>query len=139
MRDQHNQNAGTLKYEAPEVLARSYQGGSCDVWSAGVSMFVMLTGEEPFSPSAETPQGMLEEIHKKREFLFSSLGCEVLSDNAKALLQALLTVEPCQRPTAAEALTYAWTEGADEVTSPCGVNEHQSIFDVREKEGVNHQ
>lgn len=39
---------GTPEYIAPEILRGESQSLDCDVWSLGVMMFTMLTGESPF-------------------------------------------------------------------------------------------
>jgi serine/threonine protein kinase len=42
-------SCGSLKYAAPEILrGREYVGTQVDVWSCGVILFTMLTGNMPF-------------------------------------------------------------------------------------------
>ena len=41
--------AGSLNYMAPEVVNRESYGLKVDVWSALVVIFILLTGEMPFS------------------------------------------------------------------------------------------
>lgn len=53
---------GTLQYMAPEVL-EGKDGAlypPCDVWSAGVLMYVLLVGSFPFE--GETREELLESI-----------------------------------------------------------------------------
>jgi serine/threonine protein kinase len=46
--------AGTIPYNSPEVLNGLFSSRS-DVWSVGVSMFVLLTGRRPFESGRNTP------------------------------------------------------------------------------------
>ena len=44
--------AGTPYYIAPEVLDAVY-GNQCDIWSMGVSLFQILTGDLPFKGTSQ--------------------------------------------------------------------------------------
>jgi serine/threonine protein kinase len=52
---------GTPSYMAPEIVAKKeYYGAAADVWSAGVVMYVLLTGYLPFKSTDE--RGLFRKI-----------------------------------------------------------------------------
>ncbi|KAF6081674.1 hypothetical protein HJG60_008714 [Phyllostomus discolor] len=56
---------GTFAYMAPEILERQvYDGPKADVWSLGVILYRMLTGDELFVEDSEAK--VLKEIHSKK-------------------------------------------------------------------------
>jgi serine/threonine protein kinase len=53
------QEIGSPSYVAPEVLRQSYDS-SCDMWSVGVVMYILLCGEPPFP--ADTDKEILKKV-----------------------------------------------------------------------------
>lgn len=50
---------GTPAYIAPEIIAEEgYEGGTVDLWSAGVVLYAMLYGNVPFKGAD------MKELHK---------------------------------------------------------------------------
>ncbi|KAL6524864.1 Calcium-dependent protein kinase 29 [Orobanche minor] len=95
---------GSAYYVAPEVLRRNY-GKEADVWSAGVILYILLSGFPPFW--ADTDKGIFEEILEGKVDL-QSPPWHTISDSAKDLIDKMLTVDPNKRITAAEALDHPW-------------------------------
>ena len=54
-----NERFGTPHYIAPEVLKGHYNE-KCDLWSAGIILFILLSGNPPFH--AKTKEGILKKI-----------------------------------------------------------------------------
>lgn len=122
----HEDFAGSPQYTAPEVAlialhhsrlhargdlavpqasAKPLYNEKCDVWSAGVVVFVMLTGLLPFD-GATPDEVFMAVVRGTVPYQKASPG--QLSASAKAFIQALLTPHPAKRPSATEALRHPW-------------------------------
>ncbi|XP_021287531.1 calcium-dependent protein kinase 2 [Herrania umbratica] len=95
---------GSAYYVAPEVLRRRY-GKEIDVWSAGVMLYILLSGVPPFW--AETEKGIFDAI-LEGEIDFVSEPWPSISDSAKDLVCRMLTQDPKKRITSAQVLEHPW-------------------------------
>ncbi|PON84030.1 Serine/threonine protein kinase [Trema orientale] len=104
---------GSAYYVAPEVLRRHY-GKEIDVWSAGVILYILLSGVPPFW--AETEKGIFDAI-LEGEIDFESQPWPSISTTAKDLIKRMLTQDPKKRITSAQVLEHPWLregEASDE-------------------------
>eukprot|EP01064_Diplonema_japonicum_P011188 TRINITY_DN18461_c0_g2_i1.p1 TRINITY_DN18461_c0_g2~~TRINITY_DN18461_c0_g2_i1.p1 ORF type:complete len:427 (+),score=52.91 TRINITY_DN18461_c0_g2_i1:82-1281(+) len=102
---------GTPYYVAPEVITSSnkkgYSGFTCDVWSLGILLYVMLVGDVPFSGG--DLKGLLHNI-TKGVFSFPSTS---ISPQAKNCIRSIL-VMPDKRVTLTQLADDPWVaEGFD--------------------------
>ncbi|KAG5628627.1 hypothetical protein H5410_000344 [Solanum commersonii] len=95
---------GSPYYVAPEVLRKHY-GLECDIWSAGVIIYILLSGVPPFWE--ETEQGIFEQV-LKGELDFVSEPWPSISESAKDLVRKMLVRDPKKRLTAHEVLCHPW-------------------------------
>ncbi|KAK3511671.1 hypothetical protein QTP70_014551 [Hemibagrus guttatus] len=134
---------GTPTYVAPEILAETGYGVAVDVWAMGVILFVLLSGFPPFR-SPERNQEELFHLIQKGEVHFLSPYWDHVSEGAKALISALLEVNPSVRLTASQTLQNSWLlhaaaqsdqeEATD--TSDININRKDAFKSGRRKRGV---
>jgi serine/threonine protein kinase len=86
---------------APEVLSKNYRE-KCDLWSAGVLLYFMLTAKLPFT--ASTQEALHSQI-KRAQFTFPD---KELSADSKSLIKCLLNPKTDERYSASQALDHPW-------------------------------
>ncbi|KAJ7531280.1 hypothetical protein O6H91_14G038900 [Diphasiastrum complanatum] len=97
---------GSPYYVAPEVLLKHY-GPEADVWSAGVILYILLSGVPPFWD--ETEKGIFKQVlHGEIDFV--SDPWPRISDSAKDLIRKMLTPNPASRLTAYQVLCHPWVQ-----------------------------
>ena len=95
--------AGTPFYIAPEVLTGNYNE-KCDVWSAGVILYILFCGYPPFY--GENNKQILEEV-KKGKLDFSSVEWSNKSQLAIDIIRKMVTQHE-DRLFADEVLKHDW-------------------------------
>ena len=97
---------GTQEFVAPEVLEnRPAYDVSCDVWTIGVIVFILLGGYYPFRGKTETE--VLKNI-RYGNYKFRTKFWNGVSADAVSLVKSMMTVDPEERPTSAAALRAPW-------------------------------
>jgi len=95
---------GSPYYVAPEVLKRSY-GMECDLWSAGVILYILLGGLPPFW--GDTERKIFDAILVGKVD-FSDSPWPKISSKAKELVKGLLTKDTSKRLNIEQALAHPW-------------------------------
>ncbi|EXB64077.1 Calcium-dependent protein kinase SK5 [Morus notabilis] len=95
---------GSPYYVAPEVLRKHY-GPEADVWSAGVILYILLSGVPPFW--AESEMGIFRQILQGK-LDFESEPWPSISQSAKDLIRKMLDRNPNKRLTAHQVLCHPW-------------------------------
>ncbi len=80
---------GTLEYVSPEVAVGSRYDNKIDIWSVGVLIFEMLTGEAPY----DTKNIMQNPKDEYRKRILSKLPMNV-SPECQDILSKLLRINP---------------------------------------------
>ncbi|XP_077243637.1 calcium-dependent protein kinase 2-like [Tasmannia lanceolata] len=103
---------GSAYYVAPEVLRRSY-GKEIDIWSAGVILYILLSGVPPFW--AETEKGIFDAI-LQGDIDFKSDPWPSISNSAKDLVRRMLTKDPKKRISSGQVLEHPWLKEGGEAS-----------------------
>ncbi|KAK8481587.1 hypothetical protein V6N13_009274 [Hibiscus sabdariffa] len=105
---QPKSTVGTPAYIAPEVLSKKeYDGKIADVWSCGVTLYVMLVGAYPFE-DPEDPRNFRKTIQRILSVHYSIPDYVRLSKDCKHLLSRIFVADPEKRITIPEIKQHPW-------------------------------
>lgn len=106
---------GSGVYLAPEVINMEEDNKKADEWSVGVLLYILLSGEAPFKGKDDE----LKENIINGNFAIPIKDLPDITKRSKAVLTALLTVDPTERKKAKEILQMGWfdvkRDTADEI------------------------
>ena len=108
--DRLKTKVGTAYYVSPEILSGTYTH-LCDIWSAGVILYILLSGDPPFNGANDN------EIYTKiaqMKFSFPERKWKNISNDAKDLLCHMIVPEK-ERYTAEKVLSHPWFKNASDV------------------------
>ena len=96
---------GSPCYASPECLSgRPYNGLTSDMWSCGVILYAMLTGQLPWTKRNQTE--LFRQI-RSGDFSIPNF----VSPEGRSLIQGLMTVDIHKRLTAEQALVHHYFDG----------------------------
>ncbi|KAK4356267.1 hypothetical protein RND71_025238 [Anisodus tanguticus] len=99
---------GTPAYIAPEVLSRKeYDGKLADVWSCGVTLYVMLVGAYPFEDPSD-PRNFRKTLTRILSVQYSIPYYVRISKECKHLLSQIFVADPEKRITIEEIKKHPW-------------------------------
>ncbi|KAF3569654.1 hypothetical protein DY000_02019455 [Brassica cretica] len=97
---------GTPAYIAPEVLSRrEYDGKHADVWSCGVTLYVMLVGAYPFEDPND-PKNFRKTIQRIMAIQYKIPDYVHISQECKHLLSRIFVTNPAKVPLKAYMLSW---------------------------------
>mmetsp|Transcript_1393 Transcript_1393/g.4848 ORF Transcript_1393/g.4848 Transcript_1393/m.4848 type:complete len:448 (-) Transcript_1393:396-1739(-) len=110
--DYSSREVGNNKFAPPEVLDPTvslWSGRAADMWSAGITLFLMRFGRLPFSmqPYDEDHEEILHKLSTEVEFPAAL----AVSSGLKSFLGGLLEKDPAMRLSASESLRHEWLQG----------------------------
>jgi serine/threonine protein kinase len=96
---------GTPDFMAPEIILREYYGKAVDMWSFGITLFVLIGGYLPFhgKTDEETSSRVIHSIVK-----YPKKYWDHITPQAIRFLKAVLNKDPQKRLTVQEALRHEW-------------------------------
>ncbi|KAK7306107.1 hypothetical protein VNO77_44027 [Canavalia gladiata] len=108
LHSQPKSTVGTPAYIAPEVLSRrEYDGKVADVWSCGVTLYVMLIGSYPFE-DPDDPPNFRKTLQRILSVHYSIPDYVRVSKDCENLLSQIFVANPEKRITIPEIKMHPW-------------------------------
>ncbi len=99
---------GTVGYTAPEVLRGIPYNKTCDTWSIGIMIYLLIIGCLPFDDANE--MNKIKEMTIDEEIPFPSVICKKKTQESIYLLENILRKDPTKRMELEEILKSKWMQ-----------------------------
>ncbi|XP_009138252.2 serine/threonine-protein kinase SRK2E isoform X2 [Brassica rapa] len=108
LHSQPKSTVGTPAYIAPEVLLKKeYDGKLADVWSCGVTLYVMLVGAYPFEDPDE-PKNFKKTIHRILNVQYAIPDYVHISPECQHLISRIFVADSAKRISIPEIRNHEW-------------------------------
>lgn len=111
---QINDRFGTSFFMAPEISRNSYFPKPTDMWSLGITLYVLLFGKLPFNLSQLTEPSTLPDFIRVTDnvmpYQLEFHDWPVIPPELRDILTELLNKDPEQRMTATQLVTNEWLQ-----------------------------
>ena len=138
---------GTPMYMAPEIIlaneGNGYKGFPVDIWSSGITLYIMLSGSLPFSLKKKNNKkeniSLNSMKNNNNSFLQNQIvnikpkEIENISEDAKNLLDGLLNKDPSKRLTCSQILNHPWLKHSTNIDFLDNKNNLINLFTKAEK------
>lgn len=139
LHSQPKSTVGTPAYIAPEVLSkRMYDGQLADVWSCGVTLYVMLVGAYPFEDPND-PRNFRKTVERILNVQWDLPGDVQVSPACKELLEGIFRLVPDERLSISQIVAHPWFQknlpsdlsfdGEEKVSPP---EEQQTVDEINQ-------
>ena len=117
---------GSPLYAAPELLkGKKYSGLKIDIWSCGIILYLMVTGNLPFNDNNEI--SLFKQIIKGKYFIPS-----FVSKNCSDLIKKMLITNPLKRITLNEIKEHSWFKNDINDNYHYGIDLNKEIIPIDE-------
>ena len=131
---------GTPMYMAPEIILSNendgYKGFPVDIWSSGITLYIMLSGTLPFNLKSKNNKKENISLNGNKRYNNTYLQNQIISvkpreienisEEAKDLLKGILNKNPEKRLTCNQILNHPWLKNAKNL----------DLFDINNKNNI---
>ena len=118
----HTNRIVTAYYVAPEIINKEELIQKCDVWSCGVILFILLSGQAPFRGKDE--QEILDKV-LKAQVNFDDVYWKHISSRAKFLIKQMLELNVKNRLSLLQCITSPWIKMLTKIDGSFRIDTHQ--------------
>ena len=112
-RDATSSFLGTGGYIAPEVRQQRHYSMPVDIWSCGILLYFLLSGQLPFTTSIDQLPQDINSCEQRFKLYFPTNKWCHHTEPCKDFIKVLLDLNPVRRVTAQQALQHPWLNGGN--------------------------